>query len=145
MIAILRPYKKLYMNIIDTLLLGNLALLTFIADQLYYHKMQDRSHSLLIPFYTLIFCTFVSFPLLGHTGFLTYQILKGLFRKTRLRKVWFLKKIIKLSKTEAVIKEIVQDNHELGDSNNLELPDRVLHPVQYDLENYTRYARYEDD
>ena len=148
MIAILRPYKKVYMNVIDTLLLGNLALLTFVADKLYYHNIQDRSHSFLTVFYVLIFCVFVSLPLLGHAGFLIYQVLKRLFRKIILLRnlnMWFLSKISKYSKTEAVINERVQENRELDDSNNLELSNCALHPKEYDLEKYTHCVQYEDD
>ena len=53
-IAILRPYKKAYMNIIDTLLLGNLALLTLMINQLYHNTgIQDRARNDYFYFYFL--------------------------------------------------------------------------------------------
>ena len=145
MIAILRPYKKAYMNIIDALLLGNMALLTLMINRLYHNTgIQDRARNdYLTSFFILILCTFLSFPLLGYVGFLTYQVLKCLckrFKKTR--KMQFFKTISNFSETEAISEDIAN----LEDNSNLELPDRVLYPKQYDPQKYTtHYAQYKDD
>lgn len=80
LIALVRPYKRPYMNIIDALILGNLAQLNVILDQLYYTQKRSGNWNL---FFKLIFCTFVSFPLLGYVGYIVYQILNNLLKKIK--------------------------------------------------------------
>ena len=54
----------------------------------------------------------------------------------------FFKIISNFSETEAISKDIAN----LEDNSNLELPDRVLYPKQYDPQKYTtHYAQYKDD
>ena len=129
LIALVRPYKKLYMNIVDALVLGNLTLLTLMLDYRYHH-IQSTS---------LVFLgVFISLPLLSLIGFICYKILKRLPVKKNLR--WRRR-----SEPEVVNKEIIQLAY-LEGSNNCELPDRVLHPKQYDSEGgCTQYIQYEDE
>ena len=136
MIALVRPYKRPHMNTIDALLLGNLAQLSSILDQLYYNT-QERSSNWTV-FFKLIFCTLISFPLLGYAGYILYQILKNLLKKVK-------KSRLCSSYNEAT--EDITQAEKLEDDNGIELPDRVLHPKQYDLEkdSSTAYVQYEDN
>ena len=59
MIALVRPYKKTYMNVIDTLIIMNLALLALISDKYY---LEDSNTSLAL-LYAIIICTFSFLPL----------------------------------------------------------------------------------
>ena len=72
MIALVHPYKKTYMNIIDTLIMANLALLALMLESLY---LED-SNTLLALLYAIIICIFSVLPLLSLTGFVAYRILR---------------------------------------------------------------------
>ena len=65
MTALVRPYKKTYINVIDTLVIVNLALLAMMSDKYY---LEDLNTSLAL-LYTITICTFSFLPLLGLTGF----------------------------------------------------------------------------
>lgn len=130
LIALVRPYKKSYMNIVDALVLGNLTLLILMLDYQYYH---------IEPISLVFFGVFISLPLLSLIGFICYKILKRLPVKKNLK--WQRR-----SEPEAGNKEIIQLANLESSNNNCELPDRVLHPKQYDSEDVcTQYIQYEDE
>ena len=128
LIALVRPYKKSHMNVVDALILGNLTLLTLILDYRYYH---------IEPISLVFFNVFISLPLLSLVGFICYKILKKLPIKNL--------KWQRRTEAEAVKKEIIQLAN-LEGSNNCELSDRVLRPKQYDSEDVcTQYIQYENE
>ena len=136
-IALVRPYKKAYMNVIDTLIVANLALLSLIAEK---HFSEDNN-SLLTFLYLIIVSIFTLLPLLGLSGFIAYRILK-----------WIKSKLDLLRTKKHIIKHrssIAQDQQYDTNVNDQEqeLPDRILHPQQYALEmnnfenvNYVRVS-----
>jgi hypothetical protein len=71
-IALVRPYKKKYMNVINTLIIENLALLALMADK--YNAV--GSNSSLALFYAVVVSIFSILPLLGLMIFIAYRILK---------------------------------------------------------------------
>ena len=75
LIAIVRPYKKIYMNVIDTLILANMALVCILVDI----GNREPFGSKTAATYLGIACIFGSFPLIGFLGFLLYKI--SLFRR----------------------------------------------------------------
>ena len=70
LIALAQPYKKPYMNYIDTLILGNLATISLILSQL----GAQLSDTFTIFFY-ISGSTLASLPLLGLIGILSYKII----------------------------------------------------------------------
>ena len=70
MIALVHPYKKAYMNIIDVLILGIMALIGLMLNTYY---MQVNTYILLLS--VLIVSIIGSLPLLGLSGFITYKVL----------------------------------------------------------------------
>ena len=145
MIALVRPYKKSYMSTVDALILGNMALITLMLDHRYDIKMMPKH----LPVYLLILNIFISLPLLSLIGFICYKILQRLpVKKWQRRLRWLNKVSIKFCNgAEAVNKELIpSSNLESTSSNNLELPDRMCYPRQYDLEKdaHTQYVQYED-
>ena len=133
-IALVRPYKKTYMNIIDSLILGFMALIDLMLISYY----NPDSSDLLTLFCALVGSIFSSLPLLALAGFIPYKILKGPVKKlmkkintpfcTRLK---CCKNIHSHREPEAVDEGSVQQENVDG-GNNLELPDRVLYPEHYE-------------
>jgi hypothetical protein len=127
MIALVRPYKKAYMNVIDTLIIANLALLALMVNKLY---LEDSNTSLAL-FYAITLAIFSALPLLSLTGFIAYRILRsiknqlGLFRTKMEMKE-------QSSKTTAIAQQDLSDDPEL--------PDRVLHPQQYNLLRMKKFS-----
>ena len=143
LIALVRPYKKTYMNVIDTLILGNLTLLALMLERGFYIKTTSNYLYLV---YILIISVFGSLPLLSFTGFMCYKILKHMFVKLNTKKWRSRSRCYTRSEAEAVNEVIDVQIANCEGSKNLELPDRVLHPQQYDLEKdaSTHYVQYED-
>ena len=127
MIALLRPYKKTYMNVIDTLITANLAFLALMADKYY---LEDSNTSL-AQFYVIIISILGVLPLLSLTGFIAYRIL----RKIKINLDLFRIKVER-KKRSSNTTAIVQQNL----NNDPELPDRVLHPQQY---NFIKMKNFE--
>ena len=137
-IALVRPYKKAYMNVIDTLIVANLALLSLIAEK---HFSEDNN-SLLTFLYLIIVSIFTLLPLLGLSGFIAYRILKWI--KSKLDLLRTKKHIIKHQ--SSIARQDQQYDTNVNDQEQ-ELPDRILHPQQYALEmnnfenvNYVRVS-----
>lgn len=125
-IALVRPYKKTYMNIIDTLIIQNLALLGLMTDK---YLFQD-ANTLLALFYAINLSFFSFLPLLGLTGFIAYRILKRISSELHLFRT--KKHTFSSRKPTAAISR--QDLHDEVNDIDQELPDRMLHPQQYALD-----------
>ena len=122
-IALVRPYKKTYMNVIDTLIIENLALLALMADK---YLFEDSNSSLAL-FYAVILSIFSFLPLLGLTVFIAYRIFKRIWvmRESYPFRLYYA---VHSNKPTAGIAQ--QDN---VDDSEQELPDRVLHPQEYNM------------
>ena len=123
MIALVRPYKKTYMNVVDSLIMANLALLALIAEKYY---LEDSNASLAF-LYAITISTFTFLPLLCLIGFIAYRILKRIWSKLNLFQT--KKHTVKHQSAN----ESIAQQDDINDSNQ-ELPDRVLHPQQYAME-----------
>ena len=73
LIALAQPYKQKYMNITDTLILANLAMLCLILSQL-----SGELHIAFILFYYVSGSILASLPLLGLIGTIVYKIIRKL-------------------------------------------------------------------
>ena len=76
LIALVRPYKKTHMSVIDALIFGNTTLLTLLLD---YRVSLSTSDQIIL----CIFTIFLSFPLVGLVGIVTYKM----FTNDRFKKV----------------------------------------------------------
>ena len=123
-VALVRPYKKNYMNIIDTLLMENLALLPLMVERYY----QEESFALTL-LYAMTICTFTLLPLLSLTGFIAYRIFK------RFKSEFFHTKkhtVNHQSSNElTTVTALIQ--RDPNDDDDPEVPDRVLHPNLYNF------------
>ena len=126
MIALVRPYKKTYMNVVDTLLMANLALLALMADKLYVEDSNFFSALL----YAITISIFGILPLLSLTGFIAYRILRRIKNELDLFRT---KMERKEQSSETTIAQ--QDL-----SDDPELPDRVLHPQQYTFVRMKKFS-----
>jgi hypothetical protein len=72
-IAIVRPYKRTYMNVVDTLLLATLAF-TLVMFDLYFRERLGSPSAL---FYALNIGVVGSFPMWGLFGYIVYKILSS--------------------------------------------------------------------
>lgn len=129
MIALVRPYKETYMNIIDTLIIENLALLALIADK---YNFED-SENLLTLCYVVILSIFVFLPLLCLMGFIAYRILKKI--KSGPYPFGRKKHNINSSESTAVIpqQDLLEDDI---DNSDQALPDRIQNPQLYTVDMY---------
>ena len=122
LIALARPYKRAYMNITDTLILANLALLSLVLDKYSGQRNHSSSSS---AFYEISGSILSTIPLVGLTGVVIYRI--------------FRKLVVKCYK-QLSYGEIGNEDLEASRQTNLdidddaELPDRMLHPEQYNGE-----------
>ena len=73
LIALAQPYKQKYMNIVDTLILANLAMLSLVLSQL-----SGEPHHASIVFFYVSGSILTSLPLLGLTGTIIYKIIRKL-------------------------------------------------------------------
>ena len=119
-IALIRPYKKTYMNVTDTLIMANLALLALMVNKLY---LEDSNTKLGL-FYAIIIAIFSVLPLLSLTGFIAYRILRRIKNELDLFRT-------KMERKEQSSKTTTRSNPQQDLSDDPELPDRVLHPQQY--------------
>ena len=122
MIALTRPYKKAYMNITDTLILANLALLSLILDK---HSDQKNQGSSSSAFYEISGSILSTIPLVGLTGVIIYKISRRLIEKCRKQLLY-----------DEIGKEDLEASQQvkLDIDEDTELPDRMLHPEQYNIE-----------
>ena len=128
-IAVVRPYKKTYMNVIDTLLLAALAF-TLVMFDLYFRERLGSPTAL---FYALNIGVVGSFPMWGLFAFIVYKILSS---KRVIIKLHSLKvSLSKISCCRAFSdKEEVTTAQQEVTIEHSELPDRVLNPEEYSIE-----------
>ena len=119
LIAIAQPYKKTYMNTIETLIIANLALISLILD-----KYSGQEHSTpFTTFYLISGSMLSSLPLVVLIGFLIYKICERFGRRLLHCCYMNVKEDLEASQ------EVNLDSY--GDS---ELPDRMLRPEKYHRE-----------
>ena len=123
LIALVRPYKRTYMNVLDTLILANLAMISLILDKNSASKDQASSSSV---FYEICGSILSTIPLIGLTGVIIYRISKKLLVK-------FLHSCRLFSYDRNTIEDLEASTGkiDLDVGDNSELPDRILHPEQY--------------
>ena len=123
LIAIARPYKKAYMNITDSLILINLALISVVLN----NYSQQNHNSAASVFYEIggsILCTI---PLLGLAGVVFYKVIKKFKRLCK-------GKVVNDQIEEGATEVEVSTSHEVSIvSIDPDLPDRMLRPEQYPL------------
>lgn len=119
LIALARPYKKAHMNIVDTLILANLALLSLVLDKYSGQRNHSSSSS---AFYEISGSILSTIPLVGLTGVIIYRIFRKLVAKCYKRRSYDKIGNENLETSQQVILDIDDDT---------ELPDRMLHPEQY--------------
>ena len=78
-IALVCPYKKTYMNIIDTLIIENLALLALMLDK---YLSEDSNPSLALC-YVIVLSLFTLLPLLGLMVAISYRIVRRIRSELR--------------------------------------------------------------
>jgi hypothetical protein len=113
------------MNVIDTLVTENLALLALMVDK---HLFEESNSSLAL-FYAVVISIFSSLPLLGLTVFIAYRI----FKRIRVELHPSHTKRHALSSNEPTASIAQQDIRDGIDDSDQELPDRMLHPQEYNI------------
>ena len=137
LVALVRPYKKMYMNVIDILLLANLSFCLVMMD-LYFGETLGSNAKL---FYALCIGVIGSVPMWGFLGYISYRIIpfKRIFAFMKLDKLplclyltrWCRKEDSYISDDNGVNKHTTNksDNEDIDDS---ELPDHLVNPENYD-------------
>ena len=130
LVALTRPYKKAYMNITDTLILANLALLSLVLDKYSGQRNHSSSSS---AFYEISGSILSTIPLVVLTGVVMYRIFRKLIIKCyKQHKYDEIRDYKDLESSQQVNLNIDDDT---------ELPDCMLHPEQYneglDFDVYT--------
>ena len=133
-----KPYKKAYMNVIDTLIMLNLSLISAMFSL--YHTSSKFPNSVpLSP--TFILWIINIGGVIPFVGLVIYIVVK-IVRRSKRSSLW---NKIKEFCTGIMIRRSKQD---LGSSGNQrpanyddnELPDRFLHPENYDNTRHTQYV-----
>lgn len=122
LIAIVRPYKKPYMNITDTLILINMALISIVLNN--YSGQIDHSSATSI-FYEISGSVFCTIPLLGLAGVVLYKVIM------KFKRFCYGKAVNDQIEEEAT--EVSASYGESVVSIDPDLPDRMVHPEQYPL------------
>ena len=129
-IANIRPYKKKYMSIIDSLILANMALLSAALDRNTYASR----------FFQIIIGVLVLLPALGLLGFVVYKLFKNPLKRVFIKIKEKLPQV-KLRWCCSGRKDdgVRDDQEEQGNADNghdddVQLPDRIVHPELYILE-----------
>ena len=134
LIAIVQPYKKSFMNTIDSLILANLALLSMLLDK---YRGRDNGN-IFDTMYIVVGSFMATVPMVVMIGFMSYKIIKKLVKwmpSSIKQKIYCLK--IKKNDDE----EARQERNNSDSRDNFELPDRILHPEVYEEEtNATRFS-----
>ena len=119
--AIVRPYKRQYMNVVDTLIFANMALLSLVLDKYSGQRSNSNSSS---AFYEISGSVLSTIPLLAITGIILYRIFKKQLMKllccTRL-----------CNSNILIVAEDTEASVILDGIDDPELPDRMLHPECY--------------
>ena len=117
LIAIVQPYKKKYMTVIDAVILANMGILSAIYDA------ASVSTS---PILQVVVFIWVNFPLLGLVGYIIYKLFKKPFKK--LLEMPFFKSL--LCCCQRNIDRKLDGERQLWAFDN-EIPDCMLPPKQY--------------
>ena len=144
-VALIRPYKKMYMNVIDVLLLADLSFCLVMLD-LYFSETLGSDAAL---FYALCVGVIGSVPMWGFLGYITYRIVpfKRIFAFIKLDKLKLPLAPSNLYLTRCCRK--AEDSSETSNDNTIvamnqrntskndneddyELPDRMVNPENYD-------------
>ena len=124
LIAITRPYKRAYMNILDPLIILNIGVTATFLDRL----SDQENPSYLTVIYRISAGVLGILPLLGLIAFILYKIVNK-ERKSR----YFHNKVAScLKKRDTTTKqEPTEENPNYISFDSVELPDRVIHPEEY--------------
>ena len=126
LIAIVQPYKKAFMNTIDSLIVANMVLITMLLDK----YIDQDSANVFGAIYFIIGSILTTLPMLGMIGFISYKIIKKL---TQRMPPHIKNKLCCLQvKKKDEIEAYQQRNSDSRD--DFELPDRILHPEEYEEE-----------
>ena len=106
------------MNIIDILILADIAMIALTTDKI----IEQEKQSVFTTLYLLTASILSSLPLMGLIGFIVYKIV-SMLRKRVSCSHW-------KDEGSENIEAVEQEN--LRISGDYELPDRVLHPRQYE-------------
>ena len=128
-IAVVRPYKETYMNVIDALILAALAF-TLVMFDLYFRESLDSPAAL---FYALCIGVVGSVPMWGLLGFIAYKVLCSETVTIHLSSLKISLSKVNCCKTSRDNEEgtTTQQNVTIEHS---ELPDRVVNPEEYSIE-----------
>ena len=135
--AIIQPYKKSFMNTIDSLILANMALISILLDK---YSGQD-SGNIFGTIYLFIGSFVATIPMVVMIGFISYKIIKKLMKlmpSSVKQKICCLTKKIK-------VKDDVEADQQRNNSENrddYELPDRILHPEEYEEETSAMHTGF---
>ena len=124
LIAIVRPYKKAYMNITDSLILINLALISVVLNNYSSQKNHNSAASVFYEIGGSILCTI---PLLGLAGVVFYKIIK------KFKRFCSGKGLNDQIEEETTEVEVLTSHEVSIVSIDPDLPDRMLRPEQYPL------------
>ena len=128
-IAIIQPYKKKYMSVIDSLILANMALSSAALDRNFFAS-----------FFQIIIGLLVFSPALGLSSFIIYKVLKKPLTRAF---VWIKQKLPQVKERWLMICcKGREDGRALGgntdsDRDEIQLPDRIEHPELYNQLLYT--------
>ena len=127
LIAIIRPYKRTYMNVLDTLIFANLAILSLVIDK--HNELGHSDSSFSSTFYELSGSLLSTIPLIGLSGVVVYRILKKILDRMPCCQQF-------LKRKQKINQDVEASTHvALGDdAEDPELPDRLLRPQLYALE-----------
>ena len=129
LIAIVQPYKKAFMNTIDSLILANMALITILLDK---YIGQDNAN-IFGTIYFIIGSILATLPMLGMIGFTSYKIIKKLMKRIppHIR-----------NKLCCLKKENIESHEQTfsESSDDRELPYRILLPEEYEKEQTENIA-----
>jgi hypothetical protein len=142
MIAIIQPYKKSFMNTIDSLILANMALISILLDK---YSGQDNGN-IFGTIYLFVGSFVATVPMVVMIGFVSYKLIKKLVKwmpSAIKQKVYCLK----LKRKRYIEIDQPEDSSESND--DFGLPDRILHPEEYEEEasmkpigmHSTKYSR----
>ena len=130
MVAIIHPYKKSFMNSIDSLILANIGLIALLLDK---YSGQDNG-SIFGTIYLFVASFMATLPMVVMIGFVSYKFIKKSIK-------WISTLSIK-ERFCCLQKNVEEANNQINNSgsqkvisNNLELPDHVLHPEEYTVES----------
>ena len=129
-IANIRPYKKKYMSTIDSLILANMALLSAALES---DRNVYASH-----FFQIIIGVLVLLPALGLLGFVMYKLfkkpLKRVFVKIKEKLPQVKLQWCCSGRKDDGVRDEEQGNADNGCDDEVQLPDRIVHPELYTLE-----------